>query len=166
MMTRLRAAAALLLLAVAGGCGDSTLSDDEGVMRFEYSGTRSGSFSVRGGKATAYFSSIRTTIVAEQVTGRTRTRMTFVVGGQSRGTYEFQPLGPTGAEGTLSFGPAGEAATESFVIHAGAVTITEITRDRIRGRFDVSARKGLESIITASGGTFDVPIGPEFTDLS
>jgi hypothetical protein len=165
MIHRFRAAAAIVLLAVAGGCGDSTLPDDEGVMRFEYSGARSGSFSTRGREARAFFSSIRTTIVAQQVTGGMRTQMGFVVGGQTEGTYEFHSLGPTDAEGTLSFGPAGELFTESFVIHAGAVTITEITRERVRGRFEVSARKGFENVITVTGGTFDVPIGPEFPDL-
>jgi len=164
MIHRFRAAAVLLLLVlVAGSCGDSTFSGDEGIFSFRYSGEISGTFSAGGMGATSFArGSYLEGVSADGAFRRNGAwHEAFVAAPTNRpGRYRFGGS-LNDAAGSFAIRVPGDGFGNPYVFVSGTLEITHVSAERIRGRFDGTAQRG-DATIRISGGSFDVPvvIGP------
>jgi len=165
MIHRLCAAAALLLVALAGSCADSTLPDDVGVYTFRYSGATSGTYTARGriGPDPTWASGLRVDEVlgvsSEMRTSRARAVAGLSITGAGTGTY---PLDEFPAPG-VAIGSFGIAYTDGsyarwFSFTEGTLEITRLDDRRIRGKISGTLVAQDGSTVTMTNGSFDVPV--------
>lgn len=162
MMIRLRAAAALLLLAVAGSCGDSTFSGDEGIFSFRYSGEISGTFSAGGMGSTSFARGEYLSRVSADGAFRRNGvwHEAFVQAPTNRpGRYRFAPGGSLNdAAGSFAIRAPEDAFGNPYVFVSGTLEVTHVTDERLRGRFSGTARRGNDTI-QIMDGHFDLAFG-------
>ncbi|HEU4456176.1 MAG TPA: hypothetical protein VFR81_24120 [Longimicrobium sp.] len=159
MTTRLRAAAALLLLSVAG-CGNSTLPENRIGVSFRYSGALSGAFPESGDVLMLnerYCTQVNVFATQNQDDGSYS--MGLRVNASQPGTYALGLNGQTGrGAGTFRFTPAGQLETREFAFTSGTVEIMELTSERVRGRFSGTLDGGAAGQIQVTDGRFNVTV--------
>jgi hypothetical protein len=166
MTTRLRAAAALLLLAAAS-CGDSTLPENRNGVSFRYSGALSGTFPESGDvlMLNERFCT-QVNVFAAQVQDDGSYSMGLRVNASQPGIYPLALNGQAGgrASGTLRFTPDGEIETQEFAFTSGTVEITELTSGRVRGRFSGMMEGGTAGQLQVTDGQFNVEVDDRCDD--
>ncbi len=158
MINRLRAAAALLLL-FSASCGDSTLPEDRRGVYFRYSGALSGEFStdnavVPGGKVHCELMTAAANALQDNGFEQ-NLHLTLI--GTREGTYPLTPGGGVGnAVGSLSVLNA-QGTFEVFGFTSGTVEVTELTDERIRGRFRGTLEQG-GAQVQITDGSFNLKV--------
>jgi hypothetical protein len=177
------AGAALLVLPAA--CGDNPAAPDgaAGIVRFSYSGSRSGTFRMSGTYTSSgeepyvgatMLASDAITVIARKSTSNGRSDIVSVIIPLAVGTYGVgcgagQPCAMVrGAfDGYPETYADGQAALK-YVLQSGTIRVTELSASRVRGTFEGSAyaetwvdgvRQRVEPLVI-EGGTFDVARSP------